>query len=173
MLLLFIFPVTPLCSSSVSSLVQSFILSPGIKFQKPGSLGTAATDGILPQLWFSLPVAPTMTKYQPAFSLVLLTDEPDKTLHFSLPFKKNGRNRPKLWQNDSWFEDYLTVIFCPQRRYLYSSRSNHNKFWWLAADIREMQTRKSCNFLRKVTICHWKSILKEVNWIPKNKIKIQ
>lgn len=51
-----------------------------------------------------------MTKYQLAFSLVLLTDEPNKTLHFYLCLKKNGRNQPKLWQNDSWFEEYLTVI---------------------------------------------------------------
>lgn len=100
--------LSSLCDPFVSSLVHSFIPSLGIKFQKPDTLQTAATDGILTQLWLSLPVAHPMTKYQLFFSSVLLTNEPSKTLHFYLHF--NGRNQPKLWQNDSWFEDYLTVI---------------------------------------------------------------
>lgn len=69
---------------------------PWFKFQKPSSPGTAAIDGILTQLWLSLPVAHTMTNYQLAFSLVLPTDDPNKTLHFYLHFKKNGRNQPTL-----------------------------------------------------------------------------
>lgn len=177
MLLLFIFPslvfLWPLCAPLLSHPWSSHSFSPlALSFKNQVALGQQLLMGSCLSCG-SLFCGSHHDKVSTGFFISLTHWWADKTLHFSLPFKKNGRNRPKLWQNDSWFEDYLTVIFCPQRRYLYSSRSNHNKFWWLAADIREMQTRKSCNFLRKVTICHWKSILKEVNWIPKNKIKIQ
>lgn len=42
-----------------------------------------------------------------------------------------------------------SVSSCPQRRYVYSSRSHHKKFWWLVANIREMQTGKIMQLFKK------------------------
>lgn len=42
-----------------------------------------------------------------------------------------------------------SVSTCPRRRYLYSSRSHHNKFRQLAADIRERQAGKNMQFFKR------------------------
>lgn len=147
----YIFPsVFSLWPSCISSLVHSFILSFGIKFRKPGSLGAAATDGILTQLWLSLPVAHTMTKYQLAFSLVLLTDEPNKPSTSTCVLRRMVETSLNCGGmiHDLKITWQWSVSTCSHRRYLYSSTS-HKKFWRLAADISEMQAKQSCNFFKK------------------------